>query len=129
MGLDMYLKGRKFIGRSGGRKEDGYSIDGITIDLGYWRKHRKLHGFIINTFAKGKDECQEIYLEVDDLRKIAKAITKNDLPYTTGFFFGNDGTDEEEGACCKEYAKQFDDAARWLEGGDWKRTVVYRASW
>jgi len=134
MGLDMYLSGRKYIGGSLQRnepfyEEDGKFVDSMTLELGYWRKHRKLHGYIVGTFAEGKDKCQEISLKVEDLRKIAKAIIKNDLPYTKGFFFGNDGIDEEEEACREETAQQFDDAARWLEGGDWKRSVFYRASW
>ena len=135
MGLDMYLTGRKYVGGSlqgddePFREEDGKPVDSMNLELGYWRKHRKLHGYIVNTFAKGKDECQDIPLEGDDLRTIAKAVRTNDLPHTKGFFFGDDVIDELEEACREEYAQQFDEAAKWLEGGNWKRTVFYQASW
>jgi len=135
MGLDMYLTGRKHVGGSlqgddePFREEDGKPIDSMNLELGYWRKHRKLHGYIVNTFAEGKDECQEINLEGDDLRTIAKAVLTNDLPNTEGFFFGSDEIDKLEEACREEHAKQLYEAAKWLEDGDWKRTVVYQASW
>ena len=135
MGLDMYLTGRKYVGGSlqgddePFREEDGKPVDSMNLELGYWRKHRKLHGYIVNTFAEGKDECQKINLEGDDLRKIAKAVRTNDLPNTEGFFFGCEEIDNTYSNEAEEHAQQFDEAAKWLEDGDWKRTVFYRASW
>ena len=135
MGLDMYLTGRKYVGGSlqgddePFREEDGKPIDSMNLELGYWRKHRKLHGYIVNTFAEGKDECQKINLEGDDLRKIAKAVLTNDLPNTEGFFFGCEEIDNTYSDESEEHAKQLYEAAKWLEDGDWKRTVVYQASW
>lgn len=70
MGLDMYL----------------YTEDGEEV--GYWRKHPDLHGFIVKTFAGGVDECQKIPLSSNDLTKILSAVLENKLPHTTGFFFG-----------------------------------------
>ena len=134
MGLDMYLTGRKYVGGSlqgddePFREEDGKPIDSMNLELGYWRKHRKLHGYIVNTFAEGKDECQKINLEGDDLRKIAKAVLTNDLPNTKRHF-GSDEIDNLFSDESEEHAQQFDEAVKWLEGGDWKRTVFYQASW
>jgi len=136
MGLDMYLVGRKYVGGSFNQdidKEDGFPVDSVKLELGYWRKHRKLHGYIVNTFAEGKDECQKIDLGVDELRKIATALRTNDLPNTEGFFFGNEEIDEEEKERSEEYAKQIEEAIKWLDKGEspyfWKRSVYYRASW
>jgi len=126
MGLDMYLTGEKYFhGRSnrqrGEKKAEQY-------DLGYWRKHPNLHGYIVKTFANGVDECQEIELDDERLSTIIQAIKDRQLPETTGFFFGkSDDTDEQ----IAEDLQIFEDALVWLgtqEDGVW-RSVSYRASW
>ena len=134
MGLDMYMTGRKYVGGSFQQDEpkcfqDGFPVETMELELGYWRKHRKLHGYIVNTFANGVDECQEIPLEAPDLRNIAKAVREKNLPYTTGDFFGNDEFVKEEEERREEHAQVLEHAAEWLDSGDWKRTVYYRASW
>ena len=55
MGLDMYLVGHHYntayvddVPRP--MLDDKYHIESMTIDLGYWRKHADLHGYIINTY-------------------------------------------------------------------------------
>ena len=50
-----------------------------VLSLGYWRKHPDLHGFIVKTFANGKDECQRIDLTGEDLIKIIEAVKSNTL--------------------------------------------------
>jgi len=59
MGLDMFLHGEKYFwGHNGKRpKEDGFEVKEHILELGYWRKHPNLHGYIVQTFADGKDEC------------------------------------------------------------------------
>ena len=128
MGLDMYLRGRKFVGWSPEttRHEDGFAINNVELELGYWRKHPNLHGFIVQTFAKGVDECQEIDLSSDDLDTIIAAVKAKMLPATTGFFFGrSDGSEHDDDIKILEAAKT------WLntpeESG--MRAVHYRASW
>lgn len=134
MGLDMYLMGRKhlrFVTDDGAliaRQEDGYPISVIEIDLGYWRKHANLHGYIVNTFAGGEDNCQRIELDVEDLHRIAEAVTSRSLPHTEGFFFGkSDGTDEEIAEDLEIIKKAID----WLllDTKDGWRSVYYQASW
>jgi hypothetical protein len=125
MGLDMYLTGTKIF-RGGGRPTKRGQKKGELIDLGYWRKHPNLHGYIVEHFAGGKDECQEIGLHSDDLRQIIEAIEAEELPETSGFFFGNsDGTEKENDL------QIFRQALAWLEepeGNVW-RYVAYQASW
>ena len=36
---------------------DGYPVTSTRIDLGYWRKHADLHGYVVNTFADGNLLC------------------------------------------------------------------------
>lgn len=129
MGLDMYLHGRKSFTYGNEQKdEEGFTIDSVNVELGYWRKHPNLHGYIVETFANGVDECQDIGLNEDDIEKIINAIKAKELPETTGFFFGVSSGDDEERAFDIE---TFERALKWLKTdapNQW-RYVVYRASW
>ena len=80
MGLDMYL-----IGGTNDRDEK---------QIGYWRKHPNLHGYIVKQYAGGVDECQRIDLTADDIENIIMAVEEENLPPTTGFFFGQSYGDE-----------------------------------
>jgi hypothetical protein len=128
MGLDMYLKGAKFFTSFDGKrpKEDGFEVSQHELELGYWRKHPNLHGYIVQTFADGKDECQDIDLSDKDIETIIQAITEANLPHTTGFFFG-----ESDGSETEEDLRIFNAALAWLKSKEqhaWK-SVKYRASW
>lgn len=129
MGLDMYLNGTKFLTSfdQDRPKEDGFSLSEKIFEIGYWRKHPNLHGYIVETFADGVDECQTIELSKENLDTIIEAVTANDLPHTSGFFFG-----ESDGSEKKFTLKVFKAALKWLKDqpkkGEW-RSVNYRASW
>ena len=113
MGLDMHLKGRTFNWSLRGKREmkDGFEVEGVTLILGYWRKHPDLHGYIVQEFADGHDKCQEIPLTVAAIRQIIDAIKRNALPHTEGFFFGeSDGSEDVESIAV------FERALAWLEG-------------
>ena len=111
---------------------DGYPVTSTRIDLGYWRKHADLHGYIVNTFADGKDECQEIELSAEDCKQIAEAVANNKLPHTEGFFFGNQEIRDDYASESVTHAKVWIDASKSMEDIDkdteW-RYVVYQASW
>jgi len=145
MGLDMYLRGDKFISNwdTSQRDEDGMplevkrpNIDGFEVtsyvlDLGYWRKFAPLHHFIVKVFADGVDECQEIHLSADDLRRIAAALRDDNLPDNEdcgGFFFGNPEFWDADRAEGEKHAETFDKAAKWVESNSWN-SVTYQASW
>jgi hypothetical protein len=132
MGLDMYLNGRKHLVSWDPKKkplmEDGFEVEAKILRLGYWRKHPNLHGYVVNTFAGGEDECQDIYLSEADLLQTLQAVRDKELPATTGFFFGeSDGSEDEE---TLEILMK---ALAWLRAGkaakDSFRSVIYRASW
>jgi hypothetical protein len=133
MGLDMYLYGSKFFWTdwktpADNRTEDGIEIRDLSVNLGYWRKHPNLHGYIVKTFADGLDECQEIPLDVEQLKTIVGAVKEKRLPPTTGFFFGASTLDDAEIA---DDVKQLERAIVWLETKEPRvsRSVVYHASW
>jgi hypothetical protein len=131
MGLDMYLEGEKYFWTDWKNpqnvlREDGYEIKSRTLRLGYWRKHPDLHGYIVNTFAGGVDNCEAIALEDTAIEKIIDAVARDDLPHTEGFFFGaTDGTEKDETLLI------LNAALAWLRAEDAGafRSVYYRASW
>lgn len=128
MGLDMYLWGRESKHFDDPRVVDdkGRQVVACEIDLGYWRKHPNLHGFIVDTFADGVDECQRIALDVEDIEKIIHAINAKALPYTEGFFFGKSENTEAEAAFDR---KVFMEALEWIAEKPMVRRVIYQASW
>jgi hypothetical protein len=131
MGLDMYLEGEKYLSENykepeKNLTEDGFRVQSKILALGYWRKHPNLHGYIVNTFAGGVDECQEIDLGLEKIQQIIDAVNAGDLPQTEGFFFGKtDGTEKEEDL------KILKGALAWLQTKEPNiyRSVKYRASW
>jgi len=127
MGLDMYLTGEKFV-MSLKLQEDGFRLRSKTLELGYWRKHPNLHGYIVQTFAGGKDECQEIALGVLQLRAIIAAVKAQELPDTNGFFFGVSDSSQER---MEEDIAIFEKSLAWLETSEpgVVRFIKYRASW
>ena len=136
MGLDMSLYGDKSSWKST-ETVDGFPVSSTVLDMGYWRKHANLHGYIVEIFANGEDECQKINLEPENLDQIIDAL-KNDAIYnevTTGFFFGRsifpgeEGYDEQKARDIDIFTK----AKNWLTANDtsdseW-RSVYYRSSW
>jgi len=101
-------------------------------ELGYWRKHPNLHGYIVRNFAEdGDDNCKPIWLTKDNLETLREAIKSDAIhdEQTTGFFFGESERDED--------TKQrdiaiIDNAIKWLKekerGKNWAN-VYYCAEW
>jgi hypothetical protein len=129
MGLDMYLNGDVFFTyEHPNRQLPPFEKVGEVYQLGYWRKHPNLHGFIVQTFADGVDECQEIELTPERIGTIIAAVKSRELPETTGFFFGESDDSDEQTA---HDVQVFEEALKWLETEEpdvW-RSVTYRASW
>jgi hypothetical protein len=127
MGLDMYLNGDNFFPYDHERRKSVPPVKREEVDLGYWRKHPNLHGYIVNNFADGVDECQEIDLTKENLAQIISAVKNKELPHTVGFFFGESEESAEQVASDVEI---FENAIKWLEEktGAW-RSISYKASW
>lgn len=135
MGLDMYLVGESHTyGHVSGRfavkagEAPPVAKVGETYELGYWRKHANLHGFIVATFAEGVDVCQEIPLTRENLDTIIVAVRKRTLPHTTGFFFGKS---DDSAVQRKEDLAILMRAQEWLAsaGPNESRSIHYQASW
>jgi len=140
MGLDMYLTGEKYLADNYENPEknimeDGFRVKAKRLELGYWRKHPNLHGYIVEHFASGVDKCQEIYLTAIDLNRIIKAVKEKKLPLTTGFFFGKSQESDEE---MNNDLKILEAALSWVldRPEDNEKTsipetrlVIYQASW
>jgi hypothetical protein len=134
MGLDMCMQGHFY--KYGDNREtlDDFPIKEIIVELGYWRKHPDLHGAIVQTFAAGVDNCQEIGLGRQDIETLLYMVKSNQLPHTEGFFFGTSAKPEsiwyEEERT--RTVKQLENALRWYDskkGSNEYRWVTYRASW
>lgn len=124
MGLDMDLTGNRYFMKPRVRGD----LKSEQYDLGYWRKHPNLHGYIVREFADGVDECQRIELAGGQIRQVIAAIKDRELPRTTGFFFGESEDSAEQIAYDLHV---FEEALAWLEDDNPEvlRWVSYQASW
>ena len=107
MGLDMYA----YVAAKAGQQNEFY--EGAEWDedtgnmvnpavnkpreLAYWRKHPNLHGWMHRLWNEkgntGDFNGDELELTWDDLERLEHVIKNNQLPSTTGFFFGEDADD------------------------------------
>lgn len=144
MGLDMYLHGEVYLNQYDEKdklEHNGLPVETVKYRIGYWRKHPNLHGYIVQTFAKGVDECQKIPLDAVDLEQIKKAVETNILPNTEGFFFGKSCDRKSEDSEEAEWAEQqYQDTIKALDraikllsnDGDRQGSypeIYYEASW
>jgi len=139
MGLDMYLNGDKFNFSQERVMVDGFERKSEVLELGYWRKHPDLHGYIVSNFADGVDECQPIYMGEENLVALIEAVENDKLSETTGFFFGTSYKpgDADEWSSYEKQKEQdvtkLTRALTWLRAGrddpDSMRSIQYQASW
>lgn len=117
MGLDMYLSKKSYVKQwdfqkknhevevsYGGDKRHDIKperVSEIVEEVMYWRKANHIHGWFVENVQQGRDECQESYVETDqleELRDLCKKVleTKDTdlLPITPGFFFGSKEVDD-----------------------------------
>ena len=95
MGLDMYAWKTK--------TDDITVDDNEHVELAYWRKHNRLHGWMGELWEKKgfplqrdndmQFNCIPLELTKRDLLDLRQAIKKKDMPSTSGFFFGHDSYD------------------------------------
>lgn len=90
MGLDMYVVKKN-------RKTGEYE------ELIYWRKANQIHGWFVDMYMNGVDECQIVYISwgvLQDLKDICKQVLEDRsraeelLPTREGCFFGSYEYDE-----------------------------------
>ncbi len=71
------------------------------VQLFYWRKHPNLHGWMERVYfergGQNRDfNCSPVRLEPAHLDALEQAIRRDELPQTTGFFFGESRPEEKE---------------------------------
>ena len=123
MGLDQYLYATSKVELT----VDGSLEPAGEVDLiGEWRKHPNLHGWMHKKYLEkgGLHEdfnLTNLYLDLDDLAELEKDILNDNLPETTGFFFGySNGTEKDRDLEIIEQAKEE------LKNN---RVVYYKAWW
>lgn len=110
MGLDMYLRGKRYLFDkeveehsfddvlkfTGGRKPKE-----ITFMLGYWRKANAIHNWFVENVQDEEDDCEEYLVQFSELVKLrddCKEALDNKNPDilepVSGFFFGSTATDD-----------------------------------
>ena len=120
MGLDMYAYKTKVKPET----ETDF-LGGEGVEIHYWRKHPNLHGWMESLYyAKGgsKDSfnCVNLELTFEDLKHLYEDLKTNNLPETSGFFFGQSTHDEIENDM-----KFVEEALKVIEEGEY----VYYSSW
>ena len=105
MGLDMHAyrmeftptKEVDFTDEIYGKDVNGvidYEIINVELqEIAYWRKHPDLHGWMQKLYRKRGGENEDfnlspLRLDAADIDALEKAVAKNRLPHTQGFFFG-----------------------------------------
>ena len=97
-------------------------------ELWYWRKHHDLHGWMHHLYnakngSSKQFNCNYVRLTEKDLQALEDTLLKNELPPTTGFFFGDNAPDADS----TENDKRFIQAAREaLRNG---QAVFYNSWW
>ena len=168
MGLDMYFSRRTYVssfkstrdadGNWGERDVNNMELKFDDADLshvnlknvryieevfGEFRKFNALHGYVVDNFGGGRDECQVIYLDIDDLIQIHemlslvqeslsigdKVIAGQTLPPKEGFFFGSTEIDKWYEKDVKEAVEVFSKIIEEHSIVGYNASYSYQASW
>ena len=123
MGLDMYLKARRYYSGydfTPQEEQDVFTkivdVLGITVDknstlhvdvtVGYWRKANAIHKWFVDNVQLGTDDCGTYYVSKETLKELLDLCKEtlewlsgdktvdSPLPSQGGFFFGSTDYDE-----------------------------------
>ena len=118
MGLDMYLRGKKFLWSHGEQnfreiaknllvqafpEVAELEINELSCEVAYWRKANAIHNWFVKNTQDGVDNCQNTPIDckqlqalLDDVNKVLadRALAHEILPTKSGFFFGRTDYDE-----------------------------------
>tara|TARA_R110000868_G_C10659422_1_gene745682 strand:- start:176 stop:604 length:429 start_codon:yes stop_codon:yes gene_type:complete len=142
MGLDMYLKGRRYLWQNADadiatdiQRQIGvkYRVTEVSIEAMYWRKANQIHDWFVQNVQNGMDDCERYFVSRTMLEKLLAdcqaALDQKDgtiLPPSEGFFFGSTEIDEDYWNDIERTAAGISLALTDL-GDDWD--FEYRASW
>lgn len=100
MGLDQWAG--KFKREGEDLPQVDFGVPEEYVEIGRWRKHPNLHGWMEALYRiKGGEQasfnCTTVELTTLDLDALETAINSNQLPSTSGFFFGSsDGSEKND---------------------------------
>lgn len=117
MGLDMYLTAEQYISEYNENDKPlleaikqtaplglgEFQPKNVSFEIGYWRKANAIHNWFVENVQDGKDECQDSYVSLDQLKTLKElcekvlednTLAEQELPTRKGFFFGSYEYDE-----------------------------------
>ncbi|RYZ82979.1 MAG: hypothetical protein EOP04_20875 [Proteobacteria bacterium] len=101
----------------------GYRLKGEIYDLGSWRIHPNLHGYIVKNFANNEDNSYPINLNSGRLQETIEAIEGDHIPGTEMFFSStNQNADNEK----REAVAKLKRALEWLHVDQRNRIIFYQ---
>jgi hypothetical protein len=148
MGLDMYLKGKRYVSDYNDQDKviisemmqhfpelsRDQTVQEVTVRVGYWRKANQIHKWFVDNIQEGNDNCGDYYVSRDSLQALRalcqqvidfRHLATDKLPPQTGFFFGNDQIDEYYFRDLEETIKIIDGALALPDS--WE--LEYSSSW
>ncbi len=149
MGLDMYLKAKKFYYD----EAEGNAIiklampdkhpfkklrsADVCIEIGYWRKANEIHNWFVENVQNNIDDCNEYDVSekhIEMLLGIVREVldhpelAKNLLPTQEGFFFGSTEYDEDYFNELRHTDKMLTDVLAFLKDNP-HFYLYYQSSW
>jgi hypothetical protein len=117
MGLDMYLSAKRYVSEYNDQDKaisteimrhfpelkETQTIQEVTVRVGYWRKANAIHKWFVDNVQEGTDDCGNYSVSRERLQELRdtcervlrwEGLANEQLPTTSGFFFG--GTDYDE---------------------------------
>lgn len=115
----------------------------VTVDIAYWRKANQVHDWFVQNVQGGEDNCQKHYVSVEDLRSLVTTceellvkrdpeLAEEELPTTSGFFFGSTEYGDDYWADLEYTVSELRPVLDWFDADEERRMnwdLHYRASW
>lgn len=126
MGLDIYINKKKTVENDRDKRERTVKISGVL----YLRKANQIHRYFVENFAGGRDECQEICIDIEGIKTlndICKRIVKESNLKEGWVYYKNTSSrwlDEKDNIELAEkegdkFVKAGESNGLWLEVGEY----------
>lgn len=155
MGLDMYLRGSRYLFAYGSDEDQTLSRDiqnlfpeladlqgrsdksvikEIEIEAGYWRKANHIHKWFVEHVQDGEDDCETYHVSREQLTNLLELcqrvlgfrhLANELLPTQEGFFFGSTSYDDGYYQDIEHTIQVLEDALKLPESWSFQ----YQSSW